>query len=53
MVAAKAFEAAKPFTAKRWISEVERSSIRKGIVDWERLEADVLNDTDQPEGDGE
>lgn len=53
IVAAKAVEAAKPLTAKKWISEVERSSIRNGIVDWERLEAEIPNDIDQPEDDGE
>lgn len=46
VVSAKAVEAAKPLTAKSWLTEVERSSIRKGKAKWSDFEAELPSDAE-------
>lgn len=46
-VQAKALEAAKTVTAKRWLAEEERKSLRRGTLDWEQFEEEVAPEQDQ------
>lgn len=49
-VQAKALEAAKPVTAKRLLSDDERSALRKGTIDLEALEAEIsVSDDEAPD----
>ncbi len=46
-VQAKALEAAKPVTAKRWLTDEERKALRTGDTDWEAFEEEATPDQDQ------
>lgn len=46
-VHAKALEAAKPVTAKRWLTDEERKDLRLGKADWEVFEKEAAPQQDQ------
>lgn len=47
-VQAKALEAAKPVTAKRWLTDGERMALRRGEVDFTAFEKEVTSEHEQP-----
>lgn len=50
-VQAKALEAAKPVTAKRYLTDDERKDLRQGTADLAALEDEVITDQEEPEQD--
>ncbi|MFJ1294087.1 hypothetical protein ACEPPZ_18860 [Paracoccus yeei] len=50
-VQAKALEAAKPVTAKRWLADYERKALRTDDVDWAALEDEVSPEENQDDED--
>jgi len=49
----KTLEAAKPVTAKRWLTDDERKALKRGTAKWSGFEKDAAGDQQQPEDEDE
>lgn len=47
-VQTKALEAAKPVTAKRYLQDKEKESLRNGVMDFDKLERELMTELDEP-----
>ena len=47
----KALEAAKPVTAKRWLTDDERRALRRGKANWSAFEKEAAPEQEQPDED--
>jgi len=50
-VQAKALEAAKSVTAKRWLTDEERKELRRGTADFQAFEEEASPEQDPPDDD--
>jgi len=49
----KALEAAKPVTAKRWLTDAERRALKRDKANWSAFETEVAPEQEQPDQDEE